>query len=140
MYLNTKVVACLGVAVAAWSFAMPASADEALALQNVVTLPDGQVLRAFDISWVDPKLHTYALAASALTPALTPPITGPASKPAIVIVDTLFNVVVKELGLGTSSDPSSPNFTPFAGNCPNFTFPSPPRPVQREAASPARTA
>jgi hypothetical protein len=105
---------------------LPASADEALTLKNVVNLPDHQVLRAFDISWVNPHLHTYALAASALTPPVIPPLTGPASNPAIVIVDTL-SKVVSELGSGTSSTPG-PNFTPFAGNCPNFPITPPPPP------------
>src|SRR5262249_48597105 len=123
MYVNTKAVACLGVALAAWLVPMPVSAqdptDETLKLRHVITLPDSQVLRAFDISWVNPRLHTYALAASALTP---PGPIGPASNPAIVIVDTLFDVVVKELGSGTTSTPG-PHFTPFAGNCPNFQPP-----------------
>jgi hypothetical protein len=104
------------VALAAWLVPVPVSAqdptttDETLKLRHVITLPDSQVLRSYDISWVNPRLHTYALAASALTP---PGKIGTASNPAIVIVDTLFDVVVKELGLGTSSTP-----TPFAGNCP----------------------
>ena len=85
MYVNTKAVACLGVALAAWLVPMPVSAqdptDETLKLKHIITLPDSQVLRAFDISWVNPRLHTYSLAASALTP---PGNIGTASNPAIV--------------------------------------------------------
>jgi hypothetical protein len=57
MYVNSKAVACLGVALAAWLLPMPVSAqdptttDETLKLRHVITLPDSQVLRSFDISW-----------------------------------------------------------------------------------------
>ena len=54
MYVNSKAVACLGVALAAWLLPMPVSAqdptttDETLKLRHVITLPDSQVLRSFD--------------------------------------------------------------------------------------------
>jgi hypothetical protein len=113
MSKKAKLIVGLGVVLAPWLFAMPASADESLCSnsapppcipKNVVLLPDSQVLRSFDISFVDAKLHTYALAASALNATGK----GPASDPAVVIVDTLSNVV-RELGEGAS--------TPFAGSC-----------------------
>jgi hypothetical protein len=78
-----------------------ASADEQLTLTTVVSLPDGQLLRSFDISFVDPRSHTYALAASATKGGTT----GPASNPAIIIVDTRLNVVTQELK------------SSFAGSC-----------------------
>jgi hypothetical protein len=79
------------------------SADEQLTLTTIVSLPDGQLLRSFDISFVDPRSHTYALAASATAPGTT----GPATNPRIIIVDTRLNVVTREF-----------NGTPtFAGSC-----------------------
>ena len=54
MYLNTKAIACLGVAIAAWlvpvsvSAQDPTTTDETLKLRHVITLPDSQVLRSFD--------------------------------------------------------------------------------------------
>jgi hypothetical protein len=81
-----------------------ANADERFAVKTIISLPDGNPLRAFDISWVDPTSHTYALASSATAP---PPATGPATNPRIILVDTQFNVVTKEYN-------ASPT---FAGNC-----------------------
>ena len=98
---------CLAYAVAPLivaSASLPSVADETYTLKNIISLPDGQTLRAFDISFVDPESHRYALAASATAPF---PNTGPASNPRVVIVDTLFNVVINEFN-GTPS---------FAGNC-----------------------
>jgi hypothetical protein len=86
------------------SASLPSVADETFTLKNIISLPDGQTLRAFDISFVDPFSHRYALAVSA-TAAF--PAVGTASNPAIVVVDTQFNVVINEF-----------NPTPsFAGNC-----------------------
>ena len=42
----------------------PSLADEQFAATGVVQLPDGQILSAFDIGFVDPKSHTLAVAAS----------------------------------------------------------------------------
>jgi hypothetical protein len=70
-------------------------------------------LRAFDISWVDPTLHTYALAASGLFCTNTAGATacdataiGPASMPGVVTIDTQTKAA-KLLAVGQ-----------FAGNCP----------------------
>ena len=83
---------------------MAKTADEQYTATTIVQLPDGQVLRSFDISFVDPNSHTYALAVSATAPA---PAVGPATNPRIVIVDTQTNVVIHEFN-------ASPT---FAGNC-----------------------
>jgi hypothetical protein len=103
MFTKGKLLACLvGIAPLLLTPTV-VSADEQLTLTSVVTLPDGQLLRSFDISFVDPRSHTYALAASATLPGTT----GPATNPAIIIVDTRLNVVTKEL-----------HATPtFAGSC-----------------------
>ena len=107
MSIKAKLIACLGVVLAPSLLSAPASAqaqsDETLSLKTVVPLQAGQVLRAFDIGWVDPNRNTYALSASALNAGGL----GPASNPAIIIVDTTSNKIVNEF-----------NATPtFAGNC-----------------------
>jgi hypothetical protein len=107
MSIKAKLIACLGVVLAPSLLSAPASAqaqsDETLSLKTVVPLQAGQVLRAFDISWVDPNRNTYALSASALNAGGL----GPASNPEIIIVDTTSNKIVNEF-----------NATPtFAGNC-----------------------
>jgi len=95
------------------SASVPAVADQ-LKLEQVIMLPllpgttTQSVLRAFDISWVDPNSHTYALAASALSATGT----GPTSKPGVVTYDTKNKGAANLLAVGK-----------FAGNCPN---PSPP--------------
>jgi hypothetical protein len=120
MYLNTKVVACLGIALAAWSFAMPAPVyafDETLCSQANPTPPpcipsaiatplNGHILGSFDISYVNPTIHTYVLAASRAVAVGN----GPLSNPRIIVVNTLTNTVVHQY-----------NATPtFAGNCPTL--------------------
>src|SRR5580698_63293 len=104
---NMRLPLCLAYAVAPLivaSASLPSVADETYTLKNVISLPDGQTLRSFDISFIDPFSHRYALSASA-TAAF--PAEGTASNPAIVIVDTQFNVVINEY-----------NPTPsFAGSC-----------------------
>jgi hypothetical protein len=120
MYLNAKVVACLGIALAAWSLAVPTPAyafDETLCSQANPTPPpcipiaiarplNGHILGAFDISYVDPTIHTYVLAASRTVGAGN----GPLSNPRIIVVDTITNKVVHQY-----------NATPtFAGNCPSL--------------------
>src|SRR5205814_6122476 len=102
---NLKLTVCLASFIAPWLLTTTAkTADEQYTATTIVQLPDGQVLRSFDISFVDPNSHTYALAASALAP---PPAIGPATNPRIVIVDTQLNVVTHEFN-------ASPT---FAGNC-----------------------
>src|SRR6516225_10912398 len=83
MSINVKLVACLG-ALAPWLLAMPASADETLCSQAnptpppcipsaIIPLPDGQTLRHYDSSFVDPTIHTYVLAALGTVAAGTGP-------------------------------------------------------------------
>jgi hypothetical protein len=84
----------------------PLLADEQFAVTTIVNLPDGQNLGAFDISFVEQKSHTYALAASRVVGsagALPGNVFGE-----VVIVDTKSNLVTKEL--------KSAEF-PFAGAC-----------------------
>ena len=88
MSKNLMLTICLGILLAPWLLS-PVAADETLQLRTVVTLPllpngSQSVLRSFDISFVNPRNHTYALAASALSATGT----GPASQPGIVIIHT----------------------------------------------------
>jgi hypothetical protein len=62
MYLNTKAVACLGVALASWLLPMPASAaDEVFSITSIINVPN-KPLQSFDISFVDPVAGVYLLA------------------------------------------------------------------------------
>ena len=117
MSIKVRLVACLG-ALAPWLLAMPASADETLCSQanptpppcipsTIIPLPDGQTLRHYDMSFVDPTVHTYVLAAFATSASGT----GPSSNPRIIVVDTTTNQVVNEF----NANPT------FAGSC---TIPS----------------
>ena len=83
MSIKVKLVACLS-ALAPWLLAMPASADETLCSQanptpppcipsTIIPLPDGQTLRHYDSSFVDPTIHTYVLAALGTVAAGTGP-------------------------------------------------------------------
>jgi hypothetical protein len=78
----------------------PSIADEQFAATGVVQLPDGQILSAFDISFVDPKSHTLAVAASRV-------VGSGGAFGTVIIVNTEANVVTKELQ-------STP---PFVGDC-----------------------
>ena len=72
----------------------------------IATPLNSHILGAFDISYVDPTIHTYVLAASATAAAGN----GPSSNPRIIVVDTLTKKVVHQY-----------NATPtFAGNCPSL--------------------
>src|ERR1700692_862677 len=99
---NLKWTICLGGLLAPWllaSASLPAVAA-GLTLDTVVTLPllpngDQAVVGAFDISFVDPDSHTYALAASRLfcpntvsPTACDPTAIGPASMPGAVTINT----------------------------------------------------
>jgi hypothetical protein len=77
----------------------PLAAQEFIPYQ-AAQLPDGGILESFDISFVNPTLHTYALSASRVVDSRGPFGT-------VVIVDTNLNVVTREL----IPDP------PFAGAC-----------------------
>jgi hypothetical protein len=78
----------------------PSAAQEDFIPFQAVQLPDGGTLEAFDISFVNPALRTYALAASRVVDSRGPFAT-------VVVVDTDLNIVTKEL----IPDP------PFAGAC-----------------------
>jgi hypothetical protein len=78
----------------------PSYAQEDFIPYQPVQLPDAGILEAFDISFVNPALRTYALAASRVVDSRGPFAT-------VVIVDTDLNIVTKEL----LPDP------PFAGAC-----------------------
>jgi hypothetical protein len=107
---NFKLTICLGGLLAPCllaSASVPAVAQ--LKLEQVVTLPvlpitgaPQSILRAFDISFVDPNSHTYALAASALSGTGI----GPASQPGVVTINTQTKMATL-LAVGQ-----------FAGNCP----------------------
>jgi hypothetical protein len=116
---NLKWTICLGGLVAPWllaSASVPAVAQ--LHLEQVVSLPvlpisgaPQATLRAFDISWVDPASHTYALAASALfcTTSAQPhacDTVGSASQPGVVTINT------------QTKAPTLLAVGKFAGNCP----------------------
>src|SRR6516165_10013102 len=96
---NLKWTICLGGLVAPWLLAsatLPAVAQ--LNLEQVVSLPmlngtTPSVLGGFDISWVDPTSHTYALAASRLFCTTQPQphacdAIGLASQPGILTINT----------------------------------------------------
>src|SRR6266478_2331012 len=92
----TACIAGAFVAIAA----APTMADEQFAPTTVVQLPDSQILSAFDISFVDPKTHTLAIASSRVVGS-----GGPFGT--VIIVNTRENVVTNELR-------STP---PFVGDC-----------------------
>jgi hypothetical protein len=96
-----KNLAATGFAGALLAMAVtPSTAQEDFIPFQAVQLPDAGTLEAFDISFVNPALHTYALAASRVVDSRGPFGT-------VVIVDTNLNIVTKEL----IPDP------PFAGAC-----------------------
>jgi hypothetical protein len=97
-----KNLTATGLAGALVAFAMtPALAvDEQFAPTRIVQLPDAQELFSFDISFVDPKTHTLAIASSRVIGS-----GGPFGT--VIIVNTNRNLVTKELR-------ASP---PFVGNC-----------------------
>jgi hypothetical protein len=75
----------------------PSAADEQFAPTTVVQLPDGQVLAAFDISFVSGR--TLAIAASRV-------VGSGGAVGTVIIADTESNVVTQEIGSGT-----------FVGDC-----------------------
>jgi hypothetical protein len=99
MRTKLKVLACVTGIAAPWLLAAGSAgagspSEETYTLSHVISLPDGQQLRSFDISFVSVANGTYTLAASALNATGL----GPAAAPAIVVVDTNFDVVVNEVG------------------------------------------
>src|SRR5260370_3656154 len=90
MRKNLQLMAtCLAGALVAMAMT-PSVADEQFAPTAVVQLPDAQILSAFDISFVDPKSHTLAIASSRVVGS-----GGPFGT--VVIVNTETNLVTKEL-------------------------------------------
>jgi hypothetical protein len=107
VYLACLVAPCLLA-----SASVPSLADETYMLKNIISLPDAQTLRSFDISFVSPTNHRYALAVSATAPF---PAEGTAANPRVVVVDTQSNVVIDEFN----------TTLPLAGSCqfsPNTTI------------------
>jgi hypothetical protein len=81
----------VALAAALMAIAMtPSVATEQFSATGVVQLPDGQVLSAFDISFVSPENHTYVLSASRV-------IGSGGTFGTVVVVDTELNLVTKEL-------------------------------------------
>src|SRR5580700_8803310 len=99
---------CLASAVAFCGLAAAvmttATADETFKLKTIIQPSSGKVIRSFDISFVDPTTHTYALAVSATKP---PPAVGTATNPEILLVNTQTKAIIGEFN-------ASPT---FAGNC-----------------------
>src|SRR5260370_679496 len=90
MRKNLQLMAtCLAGALVAMAMT-PSVADEQFAPTAVVQLPDAQILSAFDISFVDRKSHTLAIASSRVVGS-----GGPFGT--VVIVNTETNLVTKEL-------------------------------------------
>src|SRR5260370_42474980 len=81
--------ACLAGAVVAMA-AAPTVADEQFGQTTIVQLPDTQILSAFDISFVEPKSHTFALASSRV-------VGSGGAFGTIIIVNTRDTLVTKEL-------------------------------------------
>jgi hypothetical protein len=88
--------ACVATALVATTVT-PSAADEQFAPTTVVQLPDGQILAAFDISFVSGR--TLAIAASRVVGN-----GGPIGT--VIVADTESNVVTQEIGAGT-----------FVGDC-----------------------
>src|SRR5215831_11106693 len=81
---------CLAGALVAFAATTPSVADEQFTATTIVQLPDAQTLSAFDISFVHPKSHTYALAASRV-------IGSGGAFGTVIIVNTQKNLVTAEL-------------------------------------------
>src|SRR4029079_10332744 len=75
-------IACAGQIV----FAGPTLSEEVFKTTQAITLPNGQLIEAFDISWVDAKLGLYLLADR--------------TNKAVDVVDTHNNSLVKQLTAG----------------------------------------
>src|SRR5260370_22722088 len=82
--------ACLAAGALVAGATAPSAADEQFAPTAVVQLPDTQILSAFDISFVDPKSHTLAIASSRV-------VGSGGAFGSIIIVNTETNLVTKEL-------------------------------------------
>jgi hypothetical protein len=81
-------------AVASAVLAMSAAAEEVFAAKSQITLPNGQMVSTFDISYDDPVLELYLL--------------SDRTNKAVDAVDTRTNQVVAQLGQGS--------FVGFTGN------------------------
>src|SRR5713226_9744133 len=72
------------------------AADEVFKVTTAITLPNGQVVRSFDISFVDPVIRLYLLADR--------------TNKAVDVIDTGTNTVLAQLrkGLFTGTAPCNP--------------------------------
>jgi hypothetical protein len=119
MYVNSKAVACLGVALAAWLVPMPGSADDdGFKVITIISLPTNSPgpnhlglannpLGSADISFVDPAAGVFLLADR--------------SNKSIDVASTTSNLIIGEL------QPSYPGATPptFAGAIPSANCANP---------------
>jgi len=92
-------VACLTVAGAVLGLPSLAAADETFVLKKTITIT-GAVLHSFDISWVDPEIHSYLL--------------GDRSNKAVDVIDTKSKAQSKLavgafVGFSGNNDTSGPN-------------------------------
>jgi hypothetical protein len=100
MRTEIKVLACLAaIAAAPLLGATAAAADETYTLKSIITLPAGQVVRSFDISFVSQANGTYGLALSGTAATGV----GPASNPTALVVDVATGDVTELTAPGTLS-------------------------------------
>jgi hypothetical protein len=89
---NLRTAACLAGALMAMAVA-PSVADEQFAPTGVVQLPGGQILSAFDISFVSADNHTLAVSGSRV-------VGSGGAFGTVIVADTDTNSVTNELGIG----------------------------------------
>jgi len=103
-----KFTSSAAAGAAVFALAGTASADEVFKATKAITLPDGQNIVAFDISFVDPVLKLYILADR--------------TNKAVDVVDTDNNKVVAQVGKGSFTgatgvnDTSGPDGVMFVGH------------------------
>jgi hypothetical protein len=97
MWKNLTATGCAGALLA--MAVTPSVADEQFIPYQAISLPDAQVLSAFDISFVDAASRTLAVAASRV-------VGSGGAFGTVIIVNTDDNIVTKELGIGS-----------FVGDC-----------------------
>jgi hypothetical protein len=102
MSKKAKLSACLAGLVAPWLLATTgmAGSDEQYAPTSVITLPNNQLLTSFDISFVDPALHVYALADR--------------TNKSVDVINTRNNSVSREL-TGCGGNVANPSCSVFVG-------------------------
>jgi hypothetical protein len=109
---SLKWTVCLGVALAPWLLAVPASAaDEVFSVTSIISLPGSQVLGSFDIEFVDPIAGVFLLADR--------------TNKSIDVASTSTNLITSQLqpgfaGVVTSGStacPTAGRTSPLAPNC-----------------------